>query len=141
MSPIDVDVVRRKLATIQRAIPALEQLGAMPLAQYRADLIRRKAAERLLQESIEAAVDVSLHVLAREGRALPASSFGAFQELASAGVLPPELAAELAPATGLRNRLVHEYDAIDDAIVHAAIARACEVLPEFVIAIDRHLRR
>lgn len=139
MSPVDADILRRKLAIIQRAVVALEPIGADTLAAYRADLIRRKAAERLLQESVESAVDIGVHILAREGRAVPAHAFSTFAALADAGILDAELAGQLAPATGLRNRLVHAYDEIDDAIVHGAIATACAILQRFVAAIVAHL--
>jgi uncharacterized protein YutE (UPF0331/DUF86 family) len=40
------------------------------------------------------------------------------------GFVSEELARDLVPAAGLRNRLVHEYDAIDDTVVLGAVARA-----------------
>ena len=52
------------------------------------------------------------------------------------GVLPPELAAALAPAAGLRNRLVHEYDDLDDAVVLAAVAEAGRLFPRYVAAVE-----
>lgn len=57
----------------------------------------------------------------------------------TAGIVPASLAQALAPATGLRNRLVHECDDLDDAKVHASIAKAVRLLPQFTAAVGRYL--
>lgn len=50
--------------------------------------------------------------------------YASFVEAGRRGLIPEELAERLAPSAGLRNRLVHESDRIDDAIVLAAVALA-----------------
>lgn len=55
------------------------------------------------------------------------------------GVLPQDLAVALAPSAGLHNRLVHEYEAIDDAIVIAAVRQAQDLYPQCIAAVERHL--
>lgn len=57
------------------------------------------------------------------------------------GVIPPDLASRLAPAAGLRDRLVHEYDAIDDAIVLRAVGEAQELFGAYVDEVERYLRQ
>src|SRR5262249_29722842 len=101
----------------------------------------RKAAERLLQEMIEAALDISAHVLAESGKELPDDYYGGFIALGTLGVVPERLARELAPSAGLRNRLVHEYDPIDDGKVLDALGLALSLYPEFVAAVEAHLTR
>lgn len=59
--------------------------------------------------------------------------------MADRGVLTRELADALAPSAGLRNRLVHEYDAIADAIVLDAVRKAQALYPRYVVAIERYL--
>lgn len=53
--------------------------------------------------------------------------------------LSRNLADALAPSAGLRNRLVHEYDAIVDAIVLDAVRKAQALFPQYVAAIERYL--
>jgi uncharacterized protein YutE (UPF0331/DUF86 family) len=55
------------------------------------------------------------------------------------GTLSRELAAALAPSAGLRNRLVHEYEAIDDATVIKAVRLAQDLYPQYIAAIEWHL--
>lgn len=54
MSPVDAAVIRRKLGHIAEALTALGPLARLSLDEYRQRLYERKAAERLLQEAIEA---------------------------------------------------------------------------------------
>jgi uncharacterized protein YutE (UPF0331/DUF86 family) len=141
MTPVDAALVRRKLATMMETLTALEPLSHLSLAEYRARLYERKAAERLLQETIEAAVDVNAHLVAELGRAVPDDYYSGFLRLGELGVLPTALAQDLAPAAGLRNRLVQEYDAIDDGRVLEAIGRALDLFPRYIRAIETHLAR
>jgi uncharacterized protein YutE (UPF0331/DUF86 family) len=56
-------------------------------------------------------------------------------------VISPELAHALAPAVGLRNRLVHEYEEIDDRIVLGAVGQAQSLFPRFIEEIEGFLGR
>jgi hypothetical protein len=54
VSPVDAAIVRHKLGTIMAALEALRPLARLSIGEYRTRLYERKAAERLLQEAIEA---------------------------------------------------------------------------------------
>ena len=137
MTEIDAGLVRRKLATIVRALDDLATVEALSLEEYRRDRLRQKGAERLLQETVEAAVDVNLHLLRAGGHAAATDYYTSFTEAGRHELIPSSLANELAPAAGLRNRLVHEYDQIDDAIILAAKAR--RLFAAYVAAVEQHL--
>jgi len=139
MTDLDRLLVRRKLRSIVDALETLAEIRGLTLAEYLAHRISRKAAERLLQQMAETAVDLNMHLLRVAHVKRPVDYHGSFTEAGRAGILPNDLARRLAPATGMRNRLVHEYDQIDDTIVHAAIGEACELFPEYVDAVERYL--
>ncbi|MGH7675740.1 MAG: type VII toxin-antitoxin system HepT family RNase toxin [Gemmatimonadales bacterium] len=139
MTDLDRALVRRKLAAITQNLADLAPIAALSLAAYRADRLRRKAVERLLQEVVEAAVDANLHTLRALGGPVPGDYYTSFIEAGRRGVVPPTLAERLAPSAGLRNRLVHEYDAIDDAIVLAAVGQARQDFAAYVQAVERFL--
>lgn len=128
-------------AAFHVAVIELERVRDLPLAEYRKDLWRKKAIERFLQEAIDAAVDCAVHLLARAGRPALPDTYSSFAALAALGVIDDALASALAPATGLRNRLVHEYDAIDDAKVHASVGFAITQLPRFIAQVTRGCAR
>ena len=139
MTEIDAGLVRRKLATIVRTLDDLATVEALSLEEYRRDRLRQKGAERLLQETVEAAVDVNLHLLRAGGHAAATDYYTSFTEAGRHELIPSSLANELAPAAGLRNRLVHEYDQIDDAIILAAIPKARRLFAAYVAAVEQHL--
>jgi len=139
MSPVDAAVIRRKLGHIAESLDALRPLARLTLSEYQARLYERKAAERLLQEAIEAALDINAHLIAELGASVPDEYYGGFVKLGEVGVLSRELAGSLAPSAGLRNRLVHEYAALDDAKVLASIAVILDLYPRYVQAVEAYL--
>ena len=140
MTELDAQLARRKLATITRNLDLLAAVEGLTLAEYRADAFRRKGTERLLQELVEAAVDVNIHLLrAAAGAPAPPDYYQSFIALGRHGIVPAPLAEGLAPAAGLRNCLVHEYDAVDDAIVLAAVGQARRDFTAYVAAIEAYL--
>ncbi len=141
MSAVERGVVRRKLERIRENLRLLEPLARLDAAAYAADVYRRKAAEKLLQEVVEAAADVNAHLLVESGRAAPDDLYSSFLGLAELGVLDPELARRLAPSAGLRNRLIHEYEQIDDGVVLASLRQALDLYPRFIVAVLAFLPR
>ncbi len=139
MTELDASLVRRKLATITRNLEDLAAVEGLSLSAYRADRFRQKGTERLLQETVEAAVDANLHLLRARGVATPADYYESFLALGRHGVIAAALAERVAPAAGLRNRLVHEYESIDDAKVLKAVADARRDFTAYVAAVERYL--
>ena len=76
----------------------LEPFRGMSLEAYGADVYRRKAVERLLQEVVEAAVDINSHLIVGSGRPAPDDLHSSFLALAEVGVIDRDFAAALAPS-------------------------------------------
>src|SRR5207244_11303930 len=108
MSPIDAAIIRRKLQRIAASLDGLRPVARLSLEEYRARFYERKATERLLQEAIEAALDVNAHLIAELGGEVPEEYYGGFLKVGQVGVLPADLAGALARSAGLANRLVNE---------------------------------
>src|SRR3972149_4814187 len=117
MSPIEVEIIKRKLARIAENLKALEPIENMNLDEYVKDLFKRKATERLLQELIEAAIDINVHMIAQTGNPVPDDYYESFVKVGELKIISSNLAEKLAPSAGLRNRLVHEYDRIEHVMV------------------------
>ena len=139
MSPVDAAVIRRKLGHIAECLEALRPLARLTLSEYRARLYERKAAERLLQEAIEAALDINAHLIAELAADVPDEYYTGFLKLGALGVVSHDLSNALAPSAGLRNRLVHEYTGLDDAKVLASISVIIDLYPRYVQAIEAYL--
>lgn len=139
MSPLEKEVIRRKLAVIAENLNALASIRGMKTQEYVAELYKRKATERLLQELIEAAADVNTHIIVGTGNRAPDDYYESFVRMGELRILPVELARRLAPSAGLRNRLVHEYDVLDHSIVLDAAKMAGDLYPEYVRRIEDFL--
>lgn len=140
MSPIEKDVIRRKMTVIVENLKALEAVNDMTLEEYKDDIFRRKATERLLQELIEAAIDINTHLIVQAGKRVPDDYFESFVKAGEYNILPRGLAEKLAPSAGLRNRLVHEYDVLEHSMVLEAVNSTEDLYPKYLKAIEDYLR-
>ncbi|HEX9581194.1 MAG TPA: DUF86 domain-containing protein [Gemmatimonadales bacterium] len=141
MTELDRALVRRKLAAITRNLDDLGAVEGLTLEEFRRDRFRQKGSERLLQEIVEAAADANVHLVRALGQPAPSDYYDSFVQMGVHGVIQDSLARRLAPAAGLRNRLVHQYEAIDDAIVLGAVAGARRDFAEYVAAVEAYLGR
>lgn len=141
MTPVKPEVLRRKLAVIIQNLQALQPVARLKVEEYRQNLFQRKGTERMMQELIEAAIDINIHILTQLGEAAPDDYYQSFIKLGEKGVFPISLAQKLAPSAGLRNRLVHEYDAIDDSVVLKAVVTCQQQYPLYIRSIEDYLKR
>jgi uncharacterized protein YutE (UPF0331/DUF86 family) len=139
MSPVEEEIIRRKLATIVENLKALEPIGKMTLREYVQELYKRKATERLLQELIEAAIDINTYIIVQTGNKVPDDYYESFIKLGELNIISSDLAEKLAPSAGLRNRLVHEYDTLEHSMVLAAVIRAGELYPNYIQEIEDYI--
>lgn len=136
----DFAVVERRLRALDDALSDLRRLSHIDATELRADPIARAAAERLLQVSVDLAVDVNAHLAASILGRAPATGRESFLAIAEAGAIPRELAERLAPAAGLRNVLVHRDVDIDVELVVRAVADMLDLLPRYVVEIATFVR-
>lgn len=114
---VDVERVRRLLAALERYRGHLTALRDLPLETYLEE--GSFAARYLIQAAAQTCIDVANHVIASEGWRVPRDYRDAFTVLEEEDVLDAALAERLRALAGLRNRLVHLYEDVDDRLVHA----------------------
>ncbi len=139
MSPIEKEILRRKLAVIMENLKALEPIKDMARDEYIKDIYKRKATERLLQELIEAAIDINTHIIVQTGHAAPDDYYESFIKAGELKIISADLAEKLAPSAGLRNRLVHEYDLLEHSMVLDAVKMAEEEYADYVKQIEDYI--
>ena len=141
MSPGEAERIRRKLAIIVESLRALEPIARMTQRQYLEDLYKRKATERLLQELIEAAIDINTSIIVQTGHIVPDDYYESFIKAGDLQIISSDLAEKLAPSAGLRNRLVHEYNMLEHSVVLDAVRKAEELYTEYVRQVDDYIGR
>lgn len=116
-------IVARKLDSLRRCLDRVR-------ARCPADVITLASNPDLqdivvlnLSRAVQICVDLALHMLSKMRQAAPDTMGQAFDHLADAGVIPPDLALRLKKSVGFRNIAVHNYSGIDWTIVHAIATR------------------
>lgn len=138
---VDPALVTRKLLLIASDLEALRQVAADGLDTYRADHIRQGFTERYLERLIGRMIDVNYHLITGTGQPPPPDYFESFERLGELGALAPDFARAIARAAGLRNRIVHDYDALDPAKVFEALIGALQDVPRYVEQVNAFLKR
>ena len=117
------DVLLNKAATIERCVKrAREEYDKSP-ETFAEDHTRQDAAILNVQRACEAALDMGQHLIRRERLGIPQSARDVFTLLAQAGWIDAALAGRLQKMVGFRNIAVHDYQALQLAIVEAVITR------------------
>lgn len=97
------------------------------------DAGKHAACERYLERLISRAIDINQHILTEKGditmRVIRYRE--TFLRLSDLGVYPKEFVEQIAPSTGLRNALVHEYNNIDPAMLQKSIGDAIAEYNEY----------
>jgi len=137
---VEATTVRSLLRVIEARLARLEEAVGVSLADYRGDRDLQDIVERNFEIMIQACIDLGLHVLADEPRAVPDSAREVFGALGEAGFLDGELAGRLESMAGFRNVLAHVYAEVDPALVHANLERLDDVR-DYVAALAPALRR
>lgn len=118
---LDPDLVQQKLERMQRALAGLRRQQPVTAERLEADDDYAAIVERYLTQLVDLAVAVNAHIAATTGEAVPGDYQHTFDAAAGAGAIDDELARELRPSVGLRNVLIHAYEATDfDVVARAA---------------------
>ncbi len=138
---IDAVLVGRKALLITRDVADLAPLAQKPLTEYLTDPRDELVAERLLERIVGRMIDVNYHLLTETGHPPPADYYASFTQLAALGVYDVEFGRRIAACTGLRNRIVHEYDDVDPNKVHEALSAAIQDVPAYLRAVEAYVQR
>ena len=130
---VDRARISRLLETLSDYRERLDALRTLPADEYTGD--QALAGRYLVQASAQICIDLANHVIASSGWRAPTDFRDAFTVLEEHDVLAPELAERMRALAGLRNRLVHMYEEIDDRIIHAALTEGLIELTEYARAI------
>ncbi|MHB8829065.1 MAG: type VII toxin-antitoxin system HepT family RNase toxin [Syntrophales bacterium] len=138
MSP-DRDVVLAKAAAIGRCLRRIrETTGGDPARLEEID--KQDIFVLNLQRAIQAAIDLAAHIVAAEGLGLPETVRENFVLLQKAGVLSTECGGKLEKMVGFRNIAIHNYQALDGAILRAILCEHLGDLEEFSTMVLKHCR-
>jgi len=111
--PFDKNFVIKKLEMIAEYTKELKELLEYSDNDIFADHNKLHSAERLVQLVVDLMLDVNQHFIRELDLKIPDELRGTFIILGENGILPQEFAEKIAPLTGVRNILVHQYERIE----------------------------
>ncbi len=94
------------------------------------DRILRKALYKEFQEAVETVTDICA-LIRRMLHSSAQDDYTNLDYLVTEGIIDPETGKDIRSANGLRNRLIHEYDGINDHIAYTAMQRLMPHLRRF----------
>lgn len=130
-------MIRKNFLTRKIKLMENDLVLLKPLSKYSFDELAKQeylylAAERLLEKLINRVVDINNHIIAAKD-AEPAKDYGdSFIKMGELKILPPEFVKKVLPSAGLRNRLVHEYDDLDERQIYKAVFTALDQFPKYI---------
>ena len=119
-APREATTSARKIADLRARVARVRELLPPDEDTFLAHRTEAEALILNLYLALQGASDLALHVVADRGLGVPADARSAFEILARGGIVPTDLARSLAAAIGLRNRIAHEYGALDLTLVYEA---------------------
>ena len=121
----------RPIEQLASVVRELELVAGHSLKEFRDGMYVRRAAERLVQLSIDLACELAMAELhAARGR-VPSGHEEVFRELGRAGVIPVAMADKMAAAAALRRDLLYAPHPDLDDTLHARLPYLAVLLAEY----------
>jgi len=134
------NIKKRLMEKVETVIERVEFIEAHLSEEILGDRLLRKAIYKEFQEAVEAVSDVCAMVR----RGLNSSAKDDYSNIAflvDKGILEEEMGEKLREANGLRNRLIHEYDGINDKMACYAIKELVGDLRDFSVVVLEWIRK
>ncbi len=125
---MDWPVIEQKLESLQRSLRRVEEKCPKDVHALEKDIDAQDILTLNLTRAVQICVDIGAHLISETELPPPDTMGQTFDVLSKAGMISADLAVRMKKAVGFRNIAVHNYDAINWAIVYS-IAQSC--LPDF----------
>lgn len=112
------DTLASILERLRGYLERLQALATIPKEEFLQDFTKVESAKHLLQVSIECCLDIAHHIVAYMGYRTPADYYDTFVVLSENNIVPEKFLPTLRKMVSFRNRLVHLYWDVDDAVVY-----------------------
>ena len=137
---IDKTLVIRKINLISEDLRSLKPLAELSIEAYKKDPVNEVLAERYLERMIGRMIDLNYHFITELDNPPPKDYYESFITLGRLKILGSDFADQIAQSAGLRNRIAHEYDEIDEEKIYEGIKMAVRDMPEYLDAIYKFIQ-
>jgi len=134
------NLIRRKLTNLTAYVDELAPYVAVSYQQYREHPGRRRIVERLAQVIIECAIDVNGMLLIGTGQPPAQSARQSFEIIHQLGIIDEQGLSRFRRHVGMRNRIVHDYDRLDNRTLFHSARRLLDDVRAYVVQVHSHLK-
>lgn len=113
--------IRQKAFNIRESVNRLVEFQNMSLDAFKRNKDNYAIAEHHLRRALENCFDMGRHILVKSGLGHPGNYREVIILLSDFGILPEDFANQIKGMAGYRNRLIHEYDRIDQEEIYKII--------------------
>ena len=136
---MDRVVIHQKLESLRRCLARIRSKEPISLGLLQKDYDLQDIVSLNLTRAVQMAVDIGAHMVSAQMQAAPATMGETFDQLGRMGVISEELALQLKKSVGFRNVAVHNYNAVNWAIVFSILQGHLQDFDAFAKAIDLKL--
>jgi uncharacterized protein YutE (UPF0331/DUF86 family) len=137
---IDKTLIIRKINLISEDLKALKPMAELSLEAYKEDPVNEVLAERYLERMIGRMIDINYHLITELDNPPPKDYYETFITLGRLKILGSNFAGQIAQSAGLRNRIAHEYDEIDEEKIYEGIKMAVRDMPFYLDAVYKFIQ-
>ncbi|MHC1591365.1 MAG: type VII toxin-antitoxin system HepT family RNase toxin [Candidatus Helarchaeales archaeon] len=125
---------------LEQSLSDWERYQKITLEEFRNSRDTQNMVLHALLISIQSAIDIANHVIAENKLNRPSTYRECFDILANAGMLPSDLASQLADLAGFRNILVHLYCKLNLDEIHQILMEDLLHLKRYLSWVKEHLK-
>ena len=137
---LDKQRILVKIDELEGYLKELKSILPKDYDEYLSSIEKRRACERLLQISVECAVDICGFFISGLQLGLPAEESDIFEKLFQNKIISAGVRDILKSMKGFRNIIVHDYAGIDNAIVYEIATTRLTDFERFIREILNALR-
>ena len=124
-------MIAEKLESLRRCVQRVSEKCPPDVHTLACDCDLQDILTRNLSRAVQLCVDIGTHLIANLETPPPDTMGQTFDVLSDAGIIKEALAIRLKKAVGFRNVVIHNYESIDWAIVHAIARNHLEDFTDF----------
>lgn len=132
---VDRPLVERKLAKVEEYLKQIRGKKDPGPTLFGEDKDLQSIIMFNLVQAIQSCMDIGSHIISDSGWEMPSTQAGIFESLADKKIIGRPLSRKMIQMVGFRNRIVHEYEKIDLAIVREVWRKHSKDMERFCKAV------
>lgn len=134
------DRIEDKIVQVEKYLNELLSFKPSNLEEFKNNMEKKAACERYIEKIAEALIDLAVLIIRFGKFESPEDDDKSFQILSKNNIIDSKLAVKLSDLKGMRNRLAHRYEEIDDDLIFKAIDKEIEKdIEEFLTKIKNEI--